>query len=115
MPLSDQPCSSSPTKRRSESADSVVLPVPDSPKNNAASSPFLLTLAEQCIGKMPFFGRTKFMVENIAFLISPAYDVDPIRTNFFLKLIIMKVSVLVPIFFESEAKSSHESNVNSGL
>src|SRR5215212_6215018 len=113
MPLSDHPCSSSPTSLRSESAESVVLPVPDKPKNNAVL-PSLPTLAEQCIGKTPFFGRIKFMIENIAFLISPAYEVDPIKTIFLLKLIMMKVSVLVPISSGLAAKSSHESKVNSG-
>src|SRR5712664_2697016 len=34
-PLSPQPCSSSPIKCRSGSADSVVLPVPDKPKKIA--------------------------------------------------------------------------------
>src|ERR687898_740236 len=113
MPLSDQPCSSSPTSLRSESAESVVLPVPDRPKNKAVS-PFFPTLAEQCIGNTPFFGRIKFIMENIAFLISPAYEVDPIRTNFFLKLMMIKVSVLVPISSGFAAKSSHESKVNLG-
>src|SRR5256886_14160280 len=39
MPESLQPCSSSPTRRRVGSDESVVLPVPDSPKNSATSPP----------------------------------------------------------------------------
>ena len=38
------------------SADSVVLPVPDRPKNSAVS-PALPTFAEQCIESTPCFGR----------------------------------------------------------
>ena len=61
---------------------------------------------------MSFLGMTKFIIENIAFFISPAYEVDPISTSFFLKLIMMKVSVLVPTSPGTAAKSSHESRVN---
>ncbi len=43
------PCSSSPIKARCGSAESVVLPVPESPKNKH-TSPSRPTLAEQCIG-----------------------------------------------------------------
>ena len=38
------------------SAESVVLPVPDKPKNTA-TSPSSPTLAEQCIEAMPFNGK----------------------------------------------------------
>ena len=41
------------------SADSVVLPVPDSPKKRA-TLPSEFTLAEQCIGSTPFSGNKKF-------------------------------------------------------
>ena len=71
IPLSDQPCSSSPINIRSGSADSVVLPVPDKPKNNAVS-PSLPILEEQCIGKTSLDGRRKFITEKTDFLISPA-------------------------------------------
>ena len=57
MPSSDQPCSSSPSSVRLGSADSVVLPVPESPKK-IAESPLGPTLAEQCIGITPFSGMT---------------------------------------------------------
>jgi hypothetical protein len=55
-PSCDQPCSSSPISVREASAESVVLPVPDRPKNTAASPPGP-TLAEQCIGITPLAGR----------------------------------------------------------
>src|SRR2546425_1743047 len=58
MPSSDQPCSSSPINRRSGSAESVVFPVPERPKNSA-QSPGLPTLAEQCIGRTPFRGSRR--------------------------------------------------------
>ena len=44
-----QPCSSSPISLRRGSAESVVLPVPESPKNIAVSS-FAPVLAEHCVG-----------------------------------------------------------------
>ncbi|KTF07643.1 hypothetical protein MGSAQ_000862 [marine sediment metagenome] len=57
MPVSDQPCSSSPIRTRDGSADRVVLPVPDRPKKIALSSGFPgAWLALQCIGMMPFSG-----------------------------------------------------------
>ena len=40
---------------RSGSADKLVFPVPDRPKNNAVSPSFPI-FAEQCIGKTSFFG-----------------------------------------------------------
>ena len=71
MPLSPQPCSSSPISQRAGSADSVVLPVPESPKKTATrpSSP---TFAEQCIGRTPSSGSRSFITVKIDFLISPA-------------------------------------------
>ncbi|MNL75664.1 hypothetical protein D3C87_2015110 [compost metagenome] len=50
---------------------SVVLPVPDRPKNKAAS-PSGPRLAEQCMGKTPWSGAWKLKSENTLFLISPA-------------------------------------------
>ena len=61
------------------SAESVVFPVPESPKKIAVLSP--LVFAEQCMGRMPFFGRMRFMTEKIDFLISPAYRVPPMMTS----------------------------------
>ena len=61
MPSGPQPCSSSPIRMRFGSADSVVLPVPDRPKNSALS-PSWLTLAEQCIGTT--FSRRQIEVER---------------------------------------------------
>ena len=77
-PSAAQPCSSSPISGRVASVDSVVLPVPERPKNTAtrSSSP---TLAEQCIESTPAFGSRSFMSVKIDFLISPAYSVPPIR------------------------------------
>ena len=61
------------------SADKVVFPVPDKPKNNVV----LLSdvwFAEQCIGSTPFSGRRKFWTANIDFFISPAYFIPAIKT-----------------------------------
>ncbi len=56
-PLSSQPCSSSPIRRRLGSVESVVLPVPERPKKIAVFSPFKSVLAEQCMEAMPLSGR----------------------------------------------------------
>ena len=56
MPLSDHPCSSSPISFLLGSAERLVLPVPDNPKNNVVS-PFAPIFAEQCIGKIPRSGK----------------------------------------------------------
>jgi hypothetical protein len=56
IPSGDQPCSSSPTSERSGSAESVVFPVPDNPKNSA-ESPALPMFAEQCIESTFCFGK----------------------------------------------------------
>ena len=61
MPSGPQPCSSSPISVRCGSADSVVLPVPDRPKNSA-ESPCGPTLAEQCIGTT--FSRRQIEIER---------------------------------------------------
>ena len=46
-PLSSQPCSSSPIRRRFGSVESVVLPGPERPKKFAVFSPFISVFAEQ--------------------------------------------------------------------
>jgi hypothetical protein len=51
-----QPCSSSPIRARCGSVESVVLPVPDRPKNSAVL-PSAPILAEQCMGRMPLIRR----------------------------------------------------------
>ena len=55
MPRSLQPCSSSPISRRFGSAESVVLPVPESP-NSSDVSPCRPSVAEQCIVSTPAAG-----------------------------------------------------------
>ena len=80
---------------RSGSADSVVFPVPERPKNNATSPPFP-TLAEQCIGNTPLKGRRKLSTVKIDFLTSPAYFVPPIRTIFLVKFKTTNASERVP-------------------
>jgi hypothetical protein len=57
MPSFDQPCSSSPISSRVPSAESVVLPVPDSPKK-MLTSPAAPIFAEQCIGRTFRSGST---------------------------------------------------------
>jgi hypothetical protein len=69
-PFVPQPCSSSPISVREGSAESVVFPVPERPKNTATSPPEP-TFAEQCIGNTPSSGRRSFMTVKIDFLISP--------------------------------------------
>ena len=60
-PKSLQPCSSSPIKTLSGSAERVVLPVPDKPKKRATSSSFEIAwFAEQCIGIVNLSGSKKF-------------------------------------------------------
>ena len=113
VPLSDQPCSSSPINFLLGSAESVVFPVPDKPKNNAVS-PFSPMFAEQCIGKIPLSGKRKFITPNIDFFISPAYSVPPMRTIFLVKSIRIKISVLVPSISGSATKSLIHKIVNSG-
>jgi len=81
-PFGLQPCSSSPISGRFGSLDSVVLPVPDRPKNSAASpgrpSAVRLTLAEQCIGSTPSAGSFQFITPKMLFLISPPYSLPAI-------------------------------------
>jgi hypothetical protein len=77
------------------SADSVVLPVPESPKK-IATSPFSPTLAEQCMGNTPSSGRRSFIRLKIDFLISPAYEVPPISTSFRVGWSSTNVPVRVP-------------------
>ena len=78
MLWSDQPCSSSPINLRSGSVESVVFPVPESPKNIAVCPVLGSILAEQCIGSTSISGITKFIIENTLFLISPEYSVPHI-------------------------------------
>src|SRR5215213_1520418 len=95
-PSSDQPCSSSPMRRRFSSVEMVVLPVPESPKNRATSSASP-TLAEQCMGRTPCStGSTKFSTVKMLFFISPAYPDAHTRTTLRSKSSPMKVSELVP-------------------
>ena len=70
MPVWVHPVSSSPIRRRSGSADSVVLPVPERP-NRIATSPRSPAFAEQCMDRKPWFGRRKFITVKIVFLTSP--------------------------------------------
>ena len=58
-------------RARTGSAERVVLPVPERPKNRATSAS-LPTLAEQCIGNTPSLGRRKLSTVNTDFFISPA-------------------------------------------
>ena len=53
-------------RARFGSADSVVFPVPERPKKMAVFSP--VVLAEQCMGRMPFLGRMRFITEKMDFL-----------------------------------------------
>ncbi len=62
------------------SVDSVVLPVPDSPKKSAVE-PLGDSLAEQCMGKTSRLGKMRLRAEKIDFFISPAYSVLPISTS----------------------------------
>ena len=66
-PLGLQPCSSSPISARSGSAESVVFPVPESPKKTATrpSSPMF---AEQCIGRTPSSGSPSFIRVKVPLL-----------------------------------------------
>ena len=86
------------------SAERVVLPVPERPKNKA-TLPLALIFAEQCIGKTPFFGSKKFCAENIDFLISPAYFIPAIKTFFCSKFIMTQLSEFVPSNSGSHSKS----------
>ena len=56
QPFGPQPCSSSPMRQRSGSAESVVLPVPESPKK-IAGSPSRPTFTDECIGRAHSSGR----------------------------------------------------------
>ena len=80
---------------RLESAESVVFPVPDNPKNTAVS-PCGPTLALACIGMVPLAGSTKFISEKALFFISPAYSVLAINVSFFWKSTRIAVGPLVP-------------------
>src|SRR5690625_481947 len=112
-PFGLQPCSSSPINLRYGSADKVVLPVPDSPKNKA-TSPSLPTFAEQCMDKIFFRGNKRFIMEKTDFLISPAYSVPPIRTIFCLKDTSTNASEFVPSFSGLALNDGADIIVNSG-
>gem|GEM_PF-4360788 len=56
MPASLQQCSSSPMSSRLESAESVVLPVPDRPNSSEERPVSRSAVAEQCIDRMPRLG-----------------------------------------------------------
>ena len=101
-------------RRRPGSAESVVLPVPESPKNSAVT-PSAPTLAEQCMGKTLRCGSTKFITPKMDFFISPAYSVPPISTSFLLKFTNTKTSELVPSRSGSARKLGALTMVNSGL
>ena len=58
--------------RRWGSVESVVFPVPDSPKKSAVL-PARPSFAEQCIVATPCRGSDPCITVKIAFLISPAY------------------------------------------
>src|SRR5246127_5814343 len=113
MPSALQPCSSSPIKSRDASADNVVFPVPDNPKNSALT-PLWPTLAEQCMGNTFRGGSRKFMTLKIDFFISPAYDVPPISTVQRMKFNRMKTSEFTPSRLGSAWNSGAEITVNSG-
>ncbi len=55
IPVSLQACSSSPIRARSGSEESVVFPVPESPKKMAVS-PCAPRFAEQCMLSTPCLG-----------------------------------------------------------
>ncbi len=80
---------------RRESAESVVLPVPDNPKNTAVS-PLGPMLALACMGIVPCCGSTKFITEKADFFISPPYSVPLIKISFFWKSTRIEVGPLVP-------------------
>ncbi len=81
--------------RRFGSADSVVLPVPDSPKKTT-ESPASPTLTAECIGSTPSSGSRSFMTVNALFLISPAYSVPTMMISIRLRWTRIAVSVRVP-------------------
>src|SRR5699024_3648048 len=95
------------------SADNVVFPVPESPKNNA-TSPSFPTFAEQCIDKTLRNGKMYFITEKIDFLISPAYSVPPIKTTRSLNEITINVSDAVPSSSGSARQVGADNTVNSG-
>src|SRR5690606_41287684 len=78
------------------SAESVVFPVPESPKKRA-TSPAAPALAGQCMGgTCRNLGSTKFNAENTAFLISPVYPVPPMRIIFLERLMMEELRWRVP-------------------
>ena len=78
------------------SVESVVFPVPESPKNTAVSPDTGSMFAEQCIGSTSKSGIKRFITQNTIFLISPEYLEPHIIPIFFSKLIIIAASECVP-------------------
>ncbi len=114
MPFELQPCSSSPIRRRAGSAERVVLPVPERPKNRAVT-PSAPTLAEQCMGSTSRWGTRKFITPKMDFFISPAYLVPPMRMMRRVKSAMMKAPDRVPSRSGTASNSGAAMTVNAGL
>src|ERR1041385_5973512 len=114
MPVGLQPCSSSPISPRVGSAEIVVFPVPERPKNRAVT-PSAPTLAEQCMGKTSRSGNRKFRGEKIDFFISPAYPLPQTRTSLREKLTAINASERLPSRLGSVNMLGTPTTVNSGL
>ena len=71
------------------------MPVPDRPKNSAASPPGP-TFTDECIGRTPSSGSRKFITVNADFLISPAYIVPTMRISLRARWTRIAVSLRVP-------------------
>ena len=89
-------------RSRAGSAESVVLPVPERPKNNI-TSPFSLAFAAQCMGSTSCSGSRKFCTAKRAFFISPAYFKPANNTRRPAKSIITAASEAVPSRAGSQA------------
>ena len=99
---------------RRGSADSVVLPVPDSPKK-MTESPASPTLTAECIGRTPSSGSRSFMTVNALFLISPAYSVPTMMTSIRSRWTRIAVSVRVPSVAGSALNDGTQMIVKFGL
>lgn len=71
-PFGDQQCSSSPNIYLFGSAERVVFPVPERPKQ-IVTSPFFPSVAEAWREAIPYLGIKQFMTPKRPFFISPAY------------------------------------------
>ena len=98
----------------SGSAERVVLPVPDKPKNKD-TSPSAPALAAQCIGNTSASGNIKFITPNIDFFISPAYAIPRIRTFFSLKLTMIAPSEFVPCSSGLHSKFGNDLKVHTSF